>query len=776
MSDMHDDLHIFISRHARSYDSASDTYRCPPYAQSVKASKSSPIYKAHTYHTKVPPEGIVPYIEHYTDPGDLVLDPFCGSGMVGVAALMSSRNAFLSDLSPAAVHIARNYCTPVDVATLHREFERIKAEVKEEFNWLYGTVCARCGGSATIQYTVWSDVFECKRCGNDIVLWENSEHSIVEKDGEKEEDTRLKCSTCSSQWRKVQLIRTYSKPVFTDYECPNCKPKRENREISDHEKALVNDIEGQDIPYWYPNDNIDPGREMMRLGLLKIWFKRTSDFYTRRNLRAFAALWDAKSRIGDVAAASIFSFALTSIIPYISRKQGYGGGGGGLSATLYTPSLHKEQNVLTVLERKMKKILQQFPLRKFKSDFYITKMSATNISVVPSDVVDYIFTDPPFGQNIFYADASILWDSWLQDYTDEELEIVCNDRRQNGLFKTTQDYQRLMTEAFREMNRVLKPGRWASVIFHNSDDSIWQSILEAVDQAGFELAEINAFDKGQLSFKGVRGAKGLERVTNKDIVLNLRKPAPTHTNRSNGHSDQLQIEQRIAERVADFLATNPSEEQRTLQHLWNHVLFDMLRNGSVEIGMAGVEEMLKHHYQTFKLIDGRYYLRGESVIGGNVFDLRSDSGAITWLTSLLSNEPRTAGDLIPLWQQETAHLGGAASGRLEDLLEQNFWQDKRTGRWRLPTTAEREKMSAREDLGAQAHLRVVHRFLEGKLDYHPSDIELAAWIRFCYNREFFSEAADLFQHTNQGVLDSEEYKAIKRMATVSRMRAGPDEG
>src|SRR6266545_1122748 len=133
MSDMHDDLHIFISRHARSYDSASDTYRCPPYAQSVKASKSSPIYKAHTYHTKVPPEGIVPYIEHYTDPGDLVLDPFCGSGMVGVAALMSSRNAFLSDLSPAAVHIARNYCTPVDVATLHREFERIKAEVKEEF-------------------------------------------------------------------------------------------------------------------------------------------------------------------------------------------------------------------------------------------------------------------------------------------------------------------------------------------------------------------------------------------------------------------------------------------------------------------------------------------------------------------------------------------------------------------------------------------------------------------------------------------------------------------
>ena len=46
----------------------------------------------------------------------------------------------------------------------------------------------------------------------------------------------------------------------------------------------------------------------------------------------------------------------------------------------------------------------------------------------PDHSVDYIFTDPPFGQNIFYADCSLLWESWLQTYTDEELEIVCNKR------------------------------------------------------------------------------------------------------------------------------------------------------------------------------------------------------------------------------------------------------------------------------------------------------------------------------------------------------------
>jgi len=111
-------------------------------------------------------------------------------------------------------------------------------------------------------------------------------------------------------------------------------------------------------------------------------------------------------------------------------------------------------------------------------------------------------------------------------------------------------------------------------------------------------------------------------------------------------------------------------------------------------------------------------------------------------------------------------------GRLDRLLEQNFWQDERTGRWRVPTAAEREKMSARADLSAQAHLRVVRRFLAGELDRRPDDRELCAWIRFCYNREFYTEAADLFPHINEDRVDPEEYRAVKRIAAVCRMRAG----
>jgi hypothetical protein len=386
---------------------------------------------------------------------------------------------------------------------------------------------------------------------------------------------------------------------------------------------------------------------------------------------------------------------------------------------------------------------------------------------IPNDAIDYIFTDPPFGSNIFYADCNLIWEAWLNEgFTDQSQEAVVHVKHKSK--NTLPDYARLMTESFREMYRVLKPGRWASVVFHNSDDRIWEVILDAAQAAGFELAEINAFDKEQLSFKGIRGQKGLERVTNKDVVLNLRKPKPGEQITLNGRVYADELERRIVEVIATFLEANPAPEDRTLQGLWNRALYAMLRDGSVQVGMAQVGDMLPHY---FKEVDGRWYLRGEAVMGGNVFDLKSDSGAITWLTAVLANGPQTTGELIPLWQKETAHLGAADTGRLDRLLQQNFWQDTRTGRWRVPTPAEREKMSARQSLADEAHLRTMRRFLKGELERRPGDRELVEWLRFCYRREAYAEAVALFPHIHPDQVEAERYAELKKIVAVCRMKA-----
>jgi len=766
---MADNLTDFLAQSAKPFDPETDDYRRASFAEPVKSGKNSAIYNAHSYHTKVPPEGIVPYIKHYTDPSDLVLDPFCGSGMTGVASQITGRNVILNDLSPAAIHIARNFTSPVDVKSFKATYEKIRSELQNDFDDLYSTTCDRCGKKATIVFTVWSDVYECERCEENITLWEVA---VNLEEGQVQE--LFQCPKCNKEWRKGQLKRKQSIPVFTDYECKHCKPSRGQHKITEEEIKLIERINSKEIKLWYPKDSINTNWEMYIRGALHRRDIHTVDqFFTKRNLIAASLFWDKFNKVSDDRIRDALRFLFTSVLVTSTIMTRYNlgkRGNGPMSGLLYIPSLSVENNITITIARKSVDILKTYTKLQIdrRGAFWIVG-SATNLPLELNDSIDYIFTDPPFGQNLYYADLNFIWESWLGLFTNREKEAVVH-REQVVDSNTIADYERLMTEAFKEMYRVLKPGRWASIVFHNSDDKIWQTILNAAELAGLEVAEVNAFDKVQLSYKGIKGLKGEERVTNKDIVLNLRKPRQKESAHTTERADQAEAEQRVLETVANFLATNPQHSERSLQHIWNHVLFDMIRSGNVQVSMAMLDEMLSYHYKTFKIADGKYYLRGEAVVGGNVFDLNTDAGAIAWLNSVLSNEPQNTGQLIPKWQKETAHLNVNNPGRLDILLEQNFWQEEKSGNWRIPTNAEREKMSAREDLGAQAHLRVIHRFLQGTFDHHPSDLELAAWIRFCYSREFYPEAFALFEYVNEAGLESEEYKTIKKMSSAARMK------
>jgi hypothetical protein len=195
-------INDFIEKHGTPYDERNDDYDVEPYAADVSEGKNDPIYNAHTYHTKVPHKAIMRYILHYTKPGDIVFDGFCGTGMTGVAAQMcgnpdpefklqlenempgvewGARKAILNDLSPAATFIAYNYNTPVDAVEFEKEAKRIIKEVEEECGWMYETQHAINGNvqydiegkpiKGKINYIVWSDVFVCPNCAHELVFW-----------------------------------------------------------------------------------------------------------------------------------------------------------------------------------------------------------------------------------------------------------------------------------------------------------------------------------------------------------------------------------------------------------------------------------------------------------------------------------------------------------------------------------------------------------------------------------------------------------------------------
>jgi hypothetical protein len=540
------------------------------------------------------------------------------------------------------------------------------------------------------------------------------------------------------------------------------------------EKRHIREIENMQIPYWYPTTPFDESWEMWRGVHRDQGIDSVDKFFSKRNLWALSRLWAEFNKSINANTLSKLRFAFTGISTrLVSKLTGYQFGKRGnvpVAGTLYIPSFVVERNVWGAFSDRIDELIKN--AKEFPRGETIARIgTASSMPEIPDRQIDYIFCDPPFGSNIFYADCNLIWEAWLGDRTDQTYEAVVHVKNKDK--NVFPDYARLMTDSFCEMYRVLKPGRWASVVFHNSDDRIWQTILDAVEAAGFELAEVNSFDKEQLSFKGIRGAKGLEKVTNKDIVLNLRKPSPNIPRVTNGINTARngEAEARIAQSIADFLTTNPLPEKRTLQHFWNVVLFDMLTGGVVDVSMEKMGAILPHY---FKQVDGRWYLRGETVAGGNVFDLKSDTGAIAWLNAVLSSKPQTTGDLIPSWQSTTATLQDTdiEPGRLERLLEQNFWLDKRTNRWRIPTPTEREQMSASQDISAQAQLRTIRRFLDGEGDHKPTTRELAAWIQFAYNRSTYNEAIALFEYLDESQLEPEYVQSIRKMIKVSKLKAG----
>jgi hypothetical protein len=119
--------------------------------------------------------------------------------------------------------------------------------------------------------------------------------------------------------------------------------------------------------------------------------------------------------------------------------------------------------------------------------YLVERGSATSLPI-PSESVDYVFTDPPHGNRIPYLELSLMWNAWLGLDFDWESEIVVSEAKSRH--KDIRDYENRLRMAFSELWRVLKPDRCISVVFNSLDDDTWLSLLNALLAAGFEISQI----------------------------------------------------------------------------------------------------------------------------------------------------------------------------------------------------------------------------------------------------------------------------------------------
>ena len=326
----------------------------------------------------------------------------------------------------------------------------------------------------------------------------------------------------------------------------------------------------------------------------------TRKFFSPRNGIALVELWCAINGVEDEAIRQALRFAFTAILPRASMRYQWSAKRplNAQNQTYYVAPVYFEWNVFDLYGRKVNAVIRAHESLFDHSDLLSTKSlrdvsyeiaSAEKLNHLDDSSVDYVFTDPPFGSNIFYSDMNLFQEAWLAETTDHSREAVVHTtgKRKNG---SRERYEELLRNAFSEAFRVLKPGRYMSVVFGNSSGRIWGLVQRALRDAGFKVSPVHVaiLDKGQRSVKGLNS--GSEGVATVDLIMTVQKPAKGETTGTavtlaNGDTDAL-ITAAIDELSADE-ACNPSHVYARLlrKAIQNGLVLDELHLGDVLIAL-----------------------------------------------------------------------------------------------------------------------------------------------------------------------------------------------
>ena len=709
----------FIKHYGKPYD-PDVPYNRKPFAVDVSEGKTDPIYKAHSYHTKVPHLAIVPSILHYTEPGDIVLDGFCGSGMTGVAAQWcgtapenyrreleaaweregfekpkwGARCSVQCDLSPAATFIAANYNLPFDVDAFAQAGRQLLNEVEQELGWMYETLHTDGKTKGRIEYTVWSEVFICPDCADELVFL----NEALDKKTMRVKET-FPCPHCNVELTKTRLERSYETRIDpalnTAFRTPRRRPvlityqvdkQRYEKKPDNQDLPILEKIESQEWPEELPTTELPymhMTHERARMDNAGITY--VHHFFLPRAVHTLAALWRKAKAYPDARIRHMLLFFVEQAIWGLSVLNRYGPlhfsqVNRYLTGVYYVASQHAECSPWYILVGKLDRLSKAFrnSLAARGSATIITG-TAAHLSL-PVNCVDYIFTDPPFGENIYYADLNFLVESWHRVLTNAEPEAIVDRAKK----KTLLDYQRLMQQCFEEYYRVLKPGRWMTVVFHNSRNAVWNAIQEAMLAAGFVVADVRTMDKQQGSYRQVTST-----AVKQDLVISAYKP-------NGGLENRFHLEAGSEEGVWDFIRTHLQQlpvfvakdgRAELIAERQNYLLFDRMIAFHVQRGVTvplSAAEFYQGLAQRFLERDGMYFLSEQAAEHDKKrltvkevlqleFFVTDEASAIQWLKQQLMKKPQTFQELHPQFLRE---IGGWQKHEkpleLSKLLEENF--------------------------------------------------------------------------------------------------------
>lgn len=764
-----------------------------PYATDVSEGKNNPIYMAHAYHTKVPHPAIMRYILHYTQPGDIVFDGFCGTGMTGVAANLCGsfedvlklqeknvrvgvRHALCSDLSPVASLIAASYNLDYNPKQFEIKANKIIETVEKEFGWMYKTDVN--GRSAKINYVIWSDIYTCPTCGKDVNLWDVA----VSEDTKNIASTFL-CPHCGNLCTKKSMDKayevTYDEILHTNTKVNKTVPVRINYTLGKdrHEKTLdANDFDiiekiNQLSIVGLQSNKILIGDESKRIERNGI--SHSHQFYTKRS---FIILNRLKELCSD---SPILRAWLSSILLITTRMYAFRTDrkGGFMKGTLYIPSYNIEINPLHALKGKISGFVSAYYNNRGNS--VVSVSSATKLDSIPSNSVDYMFVDPPFGANIMYSELNSIWEGWLGVRTNNKEEAIVNKSQNKDLFA----YQALMNSSLSEFYRILKPGKWLTMEFSNTSASVWNSIQNALQGVGFVLANVAALDKKQGSFKAIMTTTAVKQ----DLIITCFKPSDKFKSKFDKSSD---VTGNIWDFISELLEHLPvhmkdNDSTTAVVERDSKILYDRLIAYYVQHGYAvpiDAIEFQKGLKDRFIERDGMYFTASQALeyeekraksdgfVPMALF-IASEADGIEWLKRKLDT-PKTYQEIQPDWMKDmvTPKKGDVLPG-LDVILEENFIKDE-DGKWSKPDP---ENASHLEQLRGKRLMKEFNLYLEAAKKPKAKRMKdtrlevLRYGFKDCYKQKNYQDIVTVGDHIQESLLMEDEILLQYYDIAVSRI-------
>lgn len=418
------------------------------YAEECYKKEHSKIYKIHKYWARKPWYIVEKYILEYSQPGDLVMDPFCGSGCTGLEAIINGRNFIGQDLNPIALQVTKGtLANEIDFDSLQEDIDRIETECKTTIMKLYESdeKCGKCGNSLYFKYVNIGPKFEGK--------------------------------------------------ISAGLYCASCNTKTKKRLLTENELAKMAAFDSLKIERWVPDTFFPKKFYKDRFSYKGI--HTVADMYTKRSLYALSLLYDLvqSSRTEN---KELLMLAFTNTVLHVSKLKGENVRPLGVN-NYWVPDDYIEENVWFRFEDRISILLtakkqQQKREKEKKKEGLLYGTAAVNkksaLDSMGTECVDYFFTDPPYGEAIQYSELSFVWNTWLKTPYETKEEIIINPVQH----KSAEEFKELLSKSLDNIYAALKEKGYFTLCFQNKNSDIWQAVIEHCKSLGLKLIDISIYD------------------------------------------------------------------------------------------------------------------------------------------------------------------------------------------------------------------------------------------------------------------------------------------